>query len=37
MDLVLVGLLWDVCLAFLDDVIVFSTDFDQHLERLSAV
>jgi transposase InsO family protein len=37
MGLVLVGLLWDVCLAFLDDVIVFSRDFDQHLERLSAV
>ncbi len=37
MDLVLAGLLWDVCLAYLDDVIVFSRDFDQHLERLAAV
>jgi Reverse transcriptase (RNA-dependent DNA polymerase) len=37
MDLVLAGLLWDVCLAYLDDVIVFSRDFDKHLERLAAV
>lgn len=37
MDLVLAGLLWDVCLAYLYDVIVFSRDFDQHLERLAAV
>jgi hypothetical protein len=37
MDLVLAGLLWDVCLTYLDDVIVFSKNFDEHLERLAAV
>ena len=37
MDLVLVGLTWESCLVYLDDVIVFSTSFEQHLERLSAV
>jgi transposase InsO family protein len=37
MDLVLVGLTWETCLVFLDDIIVFSETFEQHLERLSAV
>jgi RNase H-like domain found in reverse transcriptase/Reverse transcriptase (RNA-dependent DNA polymerase) len=37
MDLVLAGLLWNCCLVYLDDIIVFSKTFDQHLERLAAV
>jgi hypothetical protein len=37
MDLVLSGLTWEVCLVYLDDIIVFSDTFRQHLERLSMV
>jgi hypothetical protein len=37
MDLVLLGLNWQICLAFLDDVIVMSSTFEQHLERLKQV
>ncbi|XP_075908910.1 uncharacterized protein LOC142905724 [Petromyzon marinus] len=37
MELVLAGLQWDVCLIYLDDVIVFSKTFDEHLLRLRAV
>ena len=37
MDLVLAGLLWECCLAYLDDIIIFSKTFEQHLERLQAV
>ena len=37
MDLVLAGLTWQICLAFLDDVIVMSATFEQHLERLTQV
>ena len=37
MDLVLAGLTWQICLAFLDDIIIMSKTFEQHIERLSAV
>ena len=37
MDLVLAGLAWDICLVYLDDIIVMSETFDRHLERLEAV
>ena len=37
MDLVLAGLTWDVCLVYLDDVIVFSSDFEEHTRRLEIV
>jgi Reverse transcriptase (RNA-dependent DNA polymerase) len=37
MDLILAGLIFEVCLVYLDDVIVFSTSLDQHLERLRLV
>ena len=37
MDLVLADLKWTTCLVYLDDVIVFSTAFLQHLERLESV
>ena len=34
MDTVLSGLNYEVCLAYLDDIIVFSHDLDTHLQRL---
>jgi len=37
MDLVLTGLLWNCCLVYLDDIIILSKTFDQHLDRLAAV
>jgi len=37
MNLVLSGLLWEACLVYLDDVIIYSATFEQHLERLAAV
>src|SRR5271155_2690207 len=37
MDLVLLGLNWQICLAFLDVVIVMSSTFEQHLDRLRQV
>lgn len=37
MELALCGLQWTSCLIYLDDVIVFSPDFDSHVERLESV
>jgi len=37
MDLVLVGLTWEFCLVYLDDIIIMSETFDDHLPRLTAV
>ena len=37
MEYILAGLQWDHCLVFLDDIIVFSTTFDQHVKKLRAV
>lgn len=37
MDTVLAGLKWQTCLVYLDDVVVFSSSFDEHLRRLEAV
>ena len=34
MDTVLTELNFDICLAYLDDIIIFSRDLDSHLERL---
>jgi len=34
MDTVLMGLNFEACLAYLDDIIVFSRDLDSHFERL---
>jgi len=33
----LAGLTWEICLAYLDDLIIFSRTFDQHIERLQRV
>ena len=37
MNLVMQGLTWEACLVFLDDIIVMTSTFEQHLERLNAV
>ena len=37
MECVLVGLMYEQCLIYLDDIIVFSTTFDEHLRRLRNV
>ena len=37
MDLVLSGLSYVVCLCYLDDVIVFGLDFNEHYDRLKTV
>ena len=37
MDTVLKGLTWETCLVFLDDIIVYSETFDEHVQRLTAV
>ena len=37
MDLILAGLTWEVCLVYLDDVIVMADTFKRHLERLELV
>ncbi|MCG8432198.1 MAG: RNA-directed DNA polymerase, partial [Candidatus Omnitrophica bacterium] len=36
-ELALSGLAWTFCVIYLDDVIVFGKDIDEHLERLDAV
>ena len=37
MDNVLSGLSWEVCSYYLDDIIVFSKDWDEHIQRLRMV
>ena len=37
MERVLAGLSWKSCLLYLDDIIVYSTDFDQHVQHLREV
>lgn len=37
MESVLSGLHWQTCLAYLNDIIVFSDTFESHIERLSKV
>ena len=36
-DYVLTGLSWEACLYYLDDIIVFSRTWKEHLEKLAAV
>ena len=37
MEKVLAGLTWQICLVYLDDVIVFSETVDEHIERLEVI
>ncbi|KAK8774213.1 hypothetical protein V5799_011257 [Amblyomma americanum] len=37
MDTVLAGLKWQICLVYLDDVVVFASNFEEHLKRLKTV
>ena len=37
MDRVLAGLHWETCLFYLDDIIVFSSTWEEHLARLREV
>lgn len=37
MELVLAGLSWEVCLAYLDDVIIFGRTWEEHLQHLRIV
>lgn len=37
MDTVLAGLKWQICLVYLDDVVVFAANFSDHLKRLRTV
>ncbi|XP_071144097.1 uncharacterized protein [Mytilus edulis] len=37
MELVLHGLQWQICLIYLDDIIVFSNGFEEHMSRLDTV
>ena len=37
MELVLAGLTYDICLIYLDDILVFSRTFEEHCQRLTQV
>ena len=37
MDLVLAGLSLEICLVYLDDIIVFSSEVSEHLRRMKAI
>lgn len=37
MDTVLAGLKWQMCLVYLDDVVVFAPTFEEHLQRIEAI
>ena len=37
MDVVLAGFKWNVCLVYLDDIIIFSKSFTEHLKHLHSV
>jgi hypothetical protein len=37
MDVVMSGLAFEICLVYLDDIIVFSVTLEQHMERLASV
>lgn len=37
MDMVLSGLSWRICLVYMDDIIVYSRTFEEHVENVNAV
>jgi len=37
MDYALDGLTWEICLVFLDDIIIWARSFDEHLQCLNQV
>ena len=37
MDMAMAGLEYEICLVYLDDIIVFSSTLEEHLVRLSLV
>jgi transposase InsO family protein/predicted aspartyl protease len=37
MDLVMSGLLFEICLVYLDDIVIFSRTLDEHLQRLETI
>ena len=37
MDVVLSGLKWKICLIYIDDILVFSDTWEEHLEHLKQV
>ena len=37
MDMVLSGVLWEVCLVYIDDVIIMGRDFNSHLTNIASV
>ena len=37
MELVLAGLRWEICLAYMDDIVVFGHTFEEHVDRLREV
>ncbi|UYV63435.1 hypothetical protein LAZ67_2004061 [Cordylochernes scorpioides] len=37
MDTVLKGLKWNICLCYLDDIVVYGPSFEEHLKRLEVV
>jgi len=36
-NMALAGLTWEICLGYLDDLIIFSSTFEQHVERLQSL
>ena len=36
MEYVLAGMQWEICIVYLDDIIIFSRTFEEHLSRLQS-